>query len=90
MTPIKFTPLPAEKPTGEDAAWLNRIARCATSCAKTMECRQIRSNEIPVVLGALIVALADHSGVTVEQVNSMVIQASLHLRDNNPPTPAAA
>jgi hypothetical protein len=84
MTPIKFTPLPAALPDA-DAQWLTRIVRCATSCAKTMEARKIRSNEIPVVLGALIVALADHSGSSVEQINAMVCQASHGLRDNNPP-----
>lgn len=85
---LKFSPLPSEMPDKNDE-WLNRIARCATSCAKTMEARKLRSNEIPVVLGSLIVALADHSGMTVEQVNAMVTTASIQLRDSNP-APAAA
>ena len=88
MNRIKFTPQPSEMP-GSDGEWLNRIALCATSCAKTMETRKLRANEIPVVLGTLIVALADHSGMSVETVNGMVTAASVQLRDSNP-SPAAA
>lgn len=46
MTALKFSPLPSEMPDKNDE-WLNRIARCATSCAKTMEARKLRSNPAP-------------------------------------------
>lgn len=72
MITLHFNPAPAEIPEGDSRAWMDRIANCARSCAATMETRKIRSNEVPIVIGALVVALADHTELPLERVLGMI------------------
>lgn len=53
-----------------------KIRDCAISCAKTIETRGLKSYEAPVVIGCLAGLLAQHSGMTLEQVMEMVGQAA--------------
>lgn len=89
MKRTAFAPLPAEMPDTEwNDKWLDRIANCSRSCAGTMEARRLRSNEVPLVLGSLAVALADHTEVPLERVLEMINQAARQLVIATPEAPA--
>ncbi len=78
---------PPERPAEGDRRWLDRVAQCSTFIAHTIETRQIRSNEVPIILASLIIALSDHTETPLETVLAMVSRAA---RELSAATPAQA
>jgi hypothetical protein len=74
MIPDTFVQ-PAAPPI--DPKWFDRIARCATSLAVSIQSRKIRANELPIVLGILVRGLSDHTGLSVDDVLGMVRRAAV-------------
>ncbi len=77
--------IPDENSTPDETRrWVDRIARCATSCARTIEARKLRPNEVPLVIGALVIGLADHTELPVETILEMVRKASFQVTKEMP------
>jgi hypothetical protein len=72
-----------------DREWHDRIARCTISCAATIEARKIKAHEAPLVIGALVKGLADHTGLPVDFILQMVSSAAKKdaTPDSPPPLP---
>jgi hypothetical protein len=85
--PLSLLP-PAVPPktSPDDRVWLDRIAQCAISCGATIEARKIRANELPLVLGTLIVALADHCGLPLENAIGICGSAARQMHAATPET----
>lgn len=70
-----FRPQPPPSADSSPAAlskWADQIAKCAISCARTIEVRKIRANEVPLVIGALVKGFCDHTGLPLETALEMV------------------
>lgn len=63
---------------------MDRVAQCATSCAKTIESRRLLTSEIPLVLASLTIALADKNGIPVPRVIEMIGKAATLLHSATP------
>jgi hypothetical protein len=55
---------------------MTHIKKTAVECGRVIEARRIKANEVPVVIGALVVALSDHTGVPLPACLQMVTQAA--------------
>ena len=53
-----------------------KLRDCSVSCAKTMETRQIKAHEAPIVLGYLASGLAKHTGLPLPMILGMVNKAA--------------
>lgn len=84
MIPVTLNTQPPAIPPDGNRLWLDRIALCANSCARTIEHRKLAANEVPLLLGSLIVALADHSGVPLEKVIAMTSRHARNLKRETP------
>lgn len=80
---INFVPS-APPPPGDGRLWMDHLAACAISCAKTIESRRIKANEAPIVLGALCLAMSDHAGIPLETALHMVGRSARGLMQSAP------
>ncbi len=57
---------------------------CAMACGADMEIRKVRSNEVPVILGTLVSALAKQTGMPLATVCEVVIKSAETIYKNTP------
>lgn len=87
MKLFRHAPPPSENSSPDHLRrWADQVAKCAISCAKTLEARKIRANEFPLVIGALIKGFCDHTGVPLDSVMEMIRRAAVadQLPENSP------
>ena len=54
------------------------------ACGADMEIRKVRSNEVPVILGTLVSALAKQTGMPLATVCEVVIKSAETIYKNTP------
>jgi len=72
IPPLHLPPQTLPPPSGspEFNEWFDRVAKCSAACASTIESHGLKPNEVPVVIASLMLALSDHTGVSLENIMS--------------------